>query len=500
MELTFQSSPYSFLHCIMREVRYQEETAETIVPDSFPDISRIVDCFADVVLRGKECIEQSILITGGVKGGILYIPDGDDIPKALDIYIPFTMRVDDPAISPQSNVICSLRVRSVEARMINSRKSLLRVGIGCELIGYENDLDELYEFRDQDNKIQTKYQTYHLYLPMEMEEKSFSIHETLDFNGHPDVSQIIKFRCELLPADQKIIGNKVVFKGSLLCKVLYVTQDHSLHLFQTVFPYSQYCELSNEYDDESLSISAIITDYDLDQFDIESAGMSIHVHVLAQCLVTGKKEIKILSDAYSIRGSFLPVWKDYKPFVLLDQNVTTQNLKKQAPHQSDYVIDSDVYWDYPVVVQSEGTRQIICPVSFHVLVEDNHQLQSVVERTEVKQACNMAEKCKCIPSLAPTGEFYVSTIHEGLEIRWGVKISADYYADHPLRTICGGSIDENKTEDLNGAVIIVRNIPANTDLWDLAKQYHTTEQEIMIANHLDQDQVLEDTILLLPVL
>ena len=39
MELTFQSSPYSFLHCMMREVRYQEETAETI--DDFSGLVRV---------------------------------------------------------------------------------------------------------------------------------------------------------------------------------------------------------------------------------------------------------------------------------------------------------------------------------------------------------------------------------------------------------------------------------------------------------------------------
>ena len=40
MELAFQTNPLRFLRCSAQEVRYQEETAETIVPDYCPDIAR----------------------------------------------------------------------------------------------------------------------------------------------------------------------------------------------------------------------------------------------------------------------------------------------------------------------------------------------------------------------------------------------------------------------------------------------------------------------------
>ena len=67
MELTFQTHPFSFLHCLMNEVHFQEEVSDMIVPDSYPDIDHIADCFADVILRGKECRTGSAMISGGIK-------------------------------------------------------------------------------------------------------------------------------------------------------------------------------------------------------------------------------------------------------------------------------------------------------------------------------------------------------------------------------------------------------------------------------------------------
>ena len=46
MELAFQQTPLVFMKQICQEVYRQEETGETIVPDSYPDIETIVDAYA----------------------------------------------------------------------------------------------------------------------------------------------------------------------------------------------------------------------------------------------------------------------------------------------------------------------------------------------------------------------------------------------------------------------------------------------------------------------
>ena len=254
MELTFQTSPLHFLRCVVQEVHFQEETSDTIVPDSYPDIASILDCYADAVVRGKDCRDKGVTVSGGVKGGILYMPENEDTPRCLDIYMPFSVKFDHPDLTEHSQVIVSARVRAVDAKMINSRKAMLRVGIGCEIIAYEQDIDELYDLTPTNPTLQLKQERYTVELPLEVSEKSFTLNDTLELNGHPNFVHICKSVFSLVPSDHKIVANKAIFKGNLNCKILYMTTDQSLHCLQHQFPYSQYCELTTDYDEESVMV------------------------------------------------------------------------------------------------------------------------------------------------------------------------------------------------------------------------------------------------------
>ena len=234
MELTFQTRPFSNLHCLMNEVHFQEEVSDMIVPDSYPDIDHIAYCFADVILRSKECRAGSAMISGGIKAGILYVPEGDADIQCVDTYVPFTMRFENPEITDQTSLICSICVRSVEARVINSRKISFRIGIGCELSAFERAIEEIYEIVEKPQSLQVNKEQYRMMLPLELNEKTFLIHDAISFSGHPSASSIYKFRCELLPSEHRIVGDKAIFKGTLLCKLLYLTNDHKLHCIQQI--------------------------------------------------------------------------------------------------------------------------------------------------------------------------------------------------------------------------------------------------------------------------
>lgn len=501
MELTFQTSPLRFLRCFMQEVHFQEETSDTIVPDSFPDIGSIADCYADVILRGKDCRDHSVIIAGGIKGGILYLPEDDATPRCLDIYIPFTMRFDNSELSETSQVLCSMRVRSVDARMINSRKANLRVEIGCELEAFENGMEELYELVEPVSDVQTKYNTYRVDFPLETGEKSFLIQETLDFSGHPPVEQICKLRYELLQADQKVVGNKAIFKGSLICKLLYLTSDHTLHMLQHVFPYSQFCELSQEYDDENVQILPIITGFDLEPDQSATpTSATVQVHVLAQCIIRGHREIRVLSDAYSTVGMLEPVWKEYEWTACLDVQCASQTVRSRLNGEINEVFDTDVYWDYPVIRRENDTIRVSVPAMIYLLTNEQGRLQQKKVRDEAVQEFVLADHCVCHAEATPSGELYTTLIGDTAEVRCGIQISTECCAESSMRAIMGATINEEAESGDHRSMIIVRTVPADTLLWDLAKTYRTTEQEIMSANNLNTDHITDDTMIIVPVL
>jgi len=498
MELTFQSHPFPYLQCLMQETHFQEETADTIVPDSYPDIDHIADCFADVVLRGKECRIGTAMISGGIKAGILYVPETSASIQCLEVYIPFTIRFEHRELSDQSHLIASMCVRSVDARIINSRKVSLRVEIGCELSAYKHASEETFELCDVPQTIQIKKEQYHMILPLEINEKSFLIHDTIDLSGHPAVKKVCKFRCELLPAEQRLVGDKAIFKGTLLCKMLYLTDDDQLHCIQHIFTYSQFCELSTEYEEESLSITSMITGYDLSPiYEGTQNKLDFDVHVLTQCKITGIKSFDLYRDAYSTRGEFKPQWRKFRFHNLLDQHTSSHTLKIHVNGDGMEILDLDVYCDYPIETRTEDNLHIKVPVIFRLLTRINGNLQQKTERGEIFTDIPLSEHASCHGKTVPTGELYFTMTGDGADLRYGIELRTDCYCNHDLTSICGGFV-ENTDQAVRTPTIILRSVPADTSLWDLAKVYRTTENEIMIANRLETNHITEETLLLVP--
>ena len=140
MDLTFQTTKLSYLKHVLHQVHRLEETGETIVPDSCPDIGTIVDAYAGAILRGKDCRDGSVSVSGGVKGGILYLSE-DGTPHVLEFYLPFNTKIDHPELTSHSNLLCDVRIQSVDGRIINSRKAMLRVNLGFYVDGYEQETE-----------------------------------------------------------------------------------------------------------------------------------------------------------------------------------------------------------------------------------------------------------------------------------------------------------------------------------------------------------------------
>ena len=64
MELNLRQQSLSYLQPAVITAQNQEETAECIVPDSSPDIERVLETCGMVLLRGKECREGSCTVSG----------------------------------------------------------------------------------------------------------------------------------------------------------------------------------------------------------------------------------------------------------------------------------------------------------------------------------------------------------------------------------------------------------------------------------------------------
>ena len=327
MELAFEKNAVDHLQKLVCQVVSQEETAETVVPDSLPDVGRIVGCWGVPVVRSKEWRQNGMGVSGGVSAWVLYVPEEGGAPRQVAVYLPFTAKWEFPPTEQEGQMQVSCRIKSIDARMVNSRKILVRASLTCKGEAYGPGQAVFYTLPSPPKELEVLRQRLPLQLPTELTEKSFLLDEELELpGGAPAVSQLVSYQVRPMVTDAKVLGEKAVFKGSCSLHVLYMTPEDRLAVWDFDLPFSQYTELARVYDqEEELQIEPVLTGVEVSA-DEEGRRLRLKCSVAAQCLVLARQTVDLVQDLYSLRHTVTPQLQKLPMKSRLDR----QQLREQA--------------------------------------------------------------------------------------------------------------------------------------------------------------------------
>lgn len=503
MELVFQKTGLPYLKCVLQGTRNQEETGEMIVPDSEPDMEAVITSYADAVIRGKECKNGCVVISGGIQGGIIYGTEDRAAPKNLRFYLPYTMKFEHPAITEQAKVICKVHVRSTDGRMLNSRKAMLRVNICCTITVMEPHEEILFEPTLLPDTIQTRENTYTLSQPIEMSEKSFMLSETVEFlESRPPVKKIMKETCRLEMNESKLVGNKGVFKGLAYFKCLYLSEDDQLYVYEQQIPFSQYCEFEHDYDEENLEVIPVITGYDFQTDNAEEIySAQLSIHILVQGVVCGNRPIHVIEDAYCIGEELLPKWQQYHLNCQLDEQQERIRMRCQFHEGVSRLIDYDIYVDVPSIEHHGDDISVTVPVLVQILaVNENGMLVGMQNKTQDTHKMALSECGTCASEAEVCGVVSQSIFSGGAEVQFDLLKTNRFTVSQDIRSLCGGELRVTSTEVIRKPSIVIKRVEGGTELWHIAKENQSRINAICEANKLADNVLLDsDRMLLIPV-
>lgn len=502
MELEFETRTTAFLRQSIEGVCRQEQTQEVIVPDTSPDASRVVYCCAQAVVRSREGMNGAVQITGGVQAAALYQTEDDDMARTLEAWIPFTLRLEHPAAKEDTQILMDCRVLAADARLVNSRKILFRVEVGAQIFGFAEDEIALPLLKETPKGLQLRCRSYPLPLPAETAERTYLVGDELDLPAGSSVPQTIVSAAALPEVtERRIVGNKAVFKGTMQLRTLYLTADGSVGSCTHTLPFSQYCQLSTDYDEDQLRLLTTVTSCDVTVTGAEDAPkLSASVGLLTQCLVTRTVTLTFCEDAFSTCGTLQPEWKEFQFDCQLDrqtQRLSVRDAIEGAALHS--VIDSTAFVDFPRTEQTEQGLRVTVPVALRVLGTDADGALlglSGAARAETELPANPGARCTATAVQCPGG--YASPGADGAEARYELTLDAEVFARQTLRTLSGGTIEPPAAQTRRPSLII-RPVPAALPVWEVAKQYGTSVASVCAANGLTGDEIEAGTLLLIPM-
>ena len=496
MELTFQQSMCPCLKTLVGQVENQEQTQEVRLSDGMPDVGRVLGCWGQPLVRGKEWRADSVMISGGVMVWALYAPEDGTQPRCVDAWIPFQFKWDLPQTQRDGTIITNVSLKNIDCRSISARKLMIRATVSINAQAMELQDVELYQPADVPEDVQLLRVSYPVDVPQEAGEKAFMLEESVALGLPEQSGKIIgcEMRCSI--NDQKVLADKVVFRGMCWLHLVYQNADGEIQTKEHELAFSQFAELDHSFGNNAqCTVTMLPTGLEL---DINDEGyVQIKCGLAAQYVIYDRLLLELVEDAYSTARQVTPMVQELRLPTRLDCDRQNLSYSEMISMSASKIVDVSACWEQPVVRPAERGAQAQIAAQYQVLYTDeNGALQSANARGEELWQMESDPSNDIVLSIDfqfPHGEL----AGEGVNVTGQMLTQATVMGTRPMPMVTKLQIGDTLSAEPNRPSLVLRKT-GNERLWDIAKQYGSTVQAIQQANGL-QDQPMQDQMLLIPV-
>lgn len=498
MELQFKKSSCSCLDTPLREVQNLEQTQEIKLSDGMPDIGRILAAWGQAILRGKEWRSDSIALSGGMLVWVLYAPEDGSAPRCIDGWIPFQMKWDLPDRTPEGNIRIGCLTRFVDARSVAARKIMIRAGVAAMAEAFSPMEAQVYIPEGVPEDVELLRSHYPLRLPREAGEKTFLMDEDLTLPGScPLPEKLVYFTVNPSLTDQKVLANKIVFRGNANLHVLYCSEEGQLHSWDFELPFSQFAELNGSHSNDA-QVNLVLCPTSL-ELELDDEGhLRLKCGIVGQYLVDDLEMVEVIEDAYS-PGRELNVQMDQLELPAQLENRRENIYGEQTiPAEANLAADVQFLPDFPRQRRTESGVSMELPGTFQVLYYgEDGSLQSASARWEGQHTMEADEDSRLVAIPGAPQNSQVILGSGSMTAKTELPLYTTATGARGISMVTGLELGEPKEQDAGRPSLILRRV-GESRLWDIAKASGSTMEAIRKANNI-QEEPTPGQMLLIPV-
>ena len=464
MELECKTTHLNCYDTVLDTTLYQEETLESIVPDACPDILRIVDTEAVVCLKSKEAQEGRIEVAGTARCAVLYVPDGAEGLRRMTISIPFTCSAEHAGLGSSCRLMAVPRVQAADARSLNPRKVLTRVSLAVEVQVFAPRTASFCDGVECESAagIQQLGETQSACLVIAVEEKPFTFSDDLNLSGSK-------------PAMEELLKSRVDLRCS---------------------------EVSGVEEDADCTLQVLLTGCDCSLDGGEGHTVAVSLAMLAQAVVREERQIALLSDVYSTVYELNAERRPYTFYRLMEHTERRVMVREILETVTPAREVCDVYVTVGAVSQSREGSQVNLSAETTVNVVyrgEDGSLCTVARTLPCSCSVELAEGASCTCRCTCPGERFATPAGGGIEVRYPLDFHYLALMPHNTTGVSDIRLDESALRNTAGQPsIVLRMVGEGERLWDIAKAYGTTMDDIVQANALGEDVLPMGQLLLIP--
>lgn len=476
---------------------------EAVVPDKKSDVYEIIKTEGYISLKKVELTEGKVLCRGSFNYNVIYTTDDKTTVSNVDGKIDINEVIEKDNIVSDMEYMLFPEVEHVDCTIMNERK--IRVGALINLRGSIFDKQRLDIVKDvaqvegvQKHRKEISYQDI-----VGIEKSESAIRDTITINTE-EVQSIISLNPYAKIKETRVSDNKVIVGGVVEINPLACTYDGELvELDKIGIDFTQFIEVPGAFDGMKEETLLSIGDFNYnfrDNSESSTAMLEIECTVCCKVKVTDEVTREVLQDAYSPQKI---VKFDHR---LISLNKTlcsmTDNftVRETLSPEDETIEIKDIVSVCPSIsienAYVEGNKSIIQGiikvVILYVPVEGEKMIYKISEEIPFENDVaveNLSDTCSIFNTVC-MDKVEADLNRDKIDLVVKAKRFIEAIDKKSESFIIKG--EDQGDYDLSTAPSIIVYICKDGDnLWDIAKKYNTTEEEIANVNEIKADEPIK---------
>ena len=235
---------------------------DIIVPDTKPDILKILQVDAVSCVTDKSVENGRAFVSGRVDLKILYIPDKDgETIRSILTSFDYSQPIDNKRIEPDMRLIAESSAERVEFSLLNSRKLRVKTIVGIEFEIVKPETVEIAVDTVDGEDAELKKETINLQNSVDLCDHDFLIRESIEVpGGQSSIREMLKLDAKIVDTDYKTVTGKIVVKGVAAISALYLADGGRVEFMESELPFTEVLDCADAGDETICDIDYSITD------------------------------------------------------------------------------------------------------------------------------------------------------------------------------------------------------------------------------------------------
>ena len=468
---------------------------DLLVPDSKPDVMKIVQVEAVPYIANTDVYDGGIRVSGEITYYIIYRSMDEDKTRGITATYPFTQSINVPEVKKNMKENVRIAVRNIVYSLPNERKIGIKLELVYKYVVKENTDVSIITGMEGEDDIESKNVSDTFYNVIDVKDEIIDTNEDIIMSDStPKIGEILRVGAGITNTDYKVSYNKILVKGDISLEVMYVEQDtNNVFTYTTEVPFAGMIEFENIKEEYKWDIKYALRNLELtlNENNILNAKAEINVNVV----LYEEKEITYIKDFYSTKSNLKYDAKDVvivknkdimNKTIAIKENVGATDIKNKVAtttvsteQLNAKVVGENLYVDGVVKLGTTFVNQdtgVLENKTYDLLVDTTIPLGKDVKDENVDVNINVISKA-------------ATNINGNVEANINLEFVVTVENVDKVILIDEITDEDVKDDALNSMYVYI--IKKGDTLWDIAKKYKTTVDKIANTNNITDENKLD---------